>query len=159
MRALFVCLGLLFSLYAQAEVTSPHWPLKQIYTKDAAVMQLRKEALAEVCDQEGCTRFVIADSNAVEAVHDFALLYRWLVNNDDLAPYKGKDGKRFIEVVLAKRKGQCTQTDEEALGRCVLAKLAATYRVVGIIDRMEGGWRKKFPLDLAGEMRKANIIP
>lgn len=158
MRALIVCLWL-WSVGAQAELTSPHWPLKQIYTKDAAVMQLRKEALAEVCDKEGCTRFVIAGSNTVEVVHDFALLYRWLVDYDDLAPYKGKDGKPFIAAVLAKRKGQCSAPDEEALGRCVLAKMAASYRVVGIVDRMEDGWRKKFPLDINGQLRKAKITP
>lgn len=159
MRALLVLLFLLTSFGARAEMTSPHWPLKQIYTKDAAVMQLNKESLAEVCDSEGCTRFVLAGANTVEAVHDFALLYRWLVSNDDLAPYKGKDGKPFIATVLAKRKGQCRESEEEALGRCVLAKLAASYRVVGFVDRMEDGWRKKFPLDIPAELRKAKIIP
>lgn len=159
MRAVLLGLILLLAVGARAEVTSPHWPLKQVFQKNAAVIQLGNQGLAEVCEGEECTRFVIAGDNTIELVHDFAFLYCWLVKDYDLAPYKGADGKRFLETILARRKGSCTGADEEAIGRCVLARMASTYRVSALVNKFEDGWRKTFPLDLAGELRKAKIIP
>lgn len=158
MRAALLGLVFMCCASARAEVTSPHWPLKQTFTKNAAVMQLPAESLAEVCEGEECTRFVLAGANSVETVHDFAFLYFWLVKNFDIAPYKGKDGKRFVEAILAKRKGNCTGADEEALGRCVLARMAATYPFKTLVNKFEDGWRKTLPLDYMAEMRRAGIL-
>ena len=158
MRLVFLVLALMVATTARGEVTSPHWPLKQAFAKDAAVMQLPRESLAEVCEGEECTRFVLAGADSVATVHDFAFLYFWLVKNFDLASYKGKDGKRFVETILAKRKGNCSGADEEAVGRCVLARMATTYSFKALVNKFEDGWRKTLPLDLGGELRRAGII-
>jgi hypothetical protein len=159
MRALMLGLLWLLSAAVSAQTTSPHWPLKQTFTRNAAVLQLPREAVAEVCEGEDCTRFVLAGADSLETVHDFAYLYLWLVRNYDLAPYKGKDGKRFIESILAKRKGTCSSgANEEAVGRCVLARMAATYPVKGLVNKFEDGWRKTVPVDLVAEMRQAGIL-
>lgn len=158
MRAILISMALLFSVSVQAQVTSPHWALKQTFTKNAAVLQLPRESLAEVCEGDDCTRFVLAGANSIETVHDFAYLYLWLVRNYDLAPYKGQDGKRFVATILAKRKGTCVGADEEAIGRCVLARMAAANQVKGLVRKFEDGWNRTYALDLVAEMRQAGIL-
>ena len=56
---------LLLSTATQAQLTSPHWPLKQVFGKNAAVLQMPKQALAEACVGDICTRFVVRDPKGI----------------------------------------------------------------------------------------------
>ncbi len=138
---------LLLCSTADAQVTSPEWALKQIFGKNAAVLQLQAEAVAEVCPDDNCFRFVLQGPNGLETVHDFAFLYFWLVEGYDLAPRKAANGERFVVTMLKRRKGQCGGADEEAVGRCVLVHLAATPGLSGFVTRMENGWRQRLPIN------------
>lgn len=159
MRVLGLLALALLAGAAHAQATLPHWPLKQVFGKDAAVLQLGREAVAEVCLGETCTRFVIREANRLDVVHDFAFLYFWLVESYDLAPLKDARGARFVATILQQRKGTCTGQDEEAVGRCTLAQLAARYSVHGLENKFEQGWRKTGRFDLAARLKRAGIIP
>jgi hypothetical protein len=145
------------SAYAQS--TSPHWPLKQIFKNDAAILALSREAVAEVCPDDNCVRFVIKDPQAIDVVHDFAFLYLWLVESYNLAPRKDAKGERFVVAILNKRKGNCSGADEDAIGRCALAHIAATYQITGIETKFEDGWRRTTGFDLAARLKQAGITP
>lgn len=145
----------IFSAYAQT--TSPHWPLKQIFKNDASILALSREATAEVCPDETCTRIVIKDPKSIEVVHDFTFLYLWLVESYDLASKKDAKGERFVVAILNKRKGACSGADEDAIGRCALAHMAATYQFVGIESKFVDGWRKTLSFDIAARLKKAGI--
>ena len=155
----FIALGLLLlSTTAQAQLTSPHWPLKQVFGKHAAVLQMAKQAVAEVCVGEVCTRFVVRDPKGLEIVHDFAYLYFWMVEGYDIAPNKTGNSERFVVTILNRRKGQCTGTDEEALGRCALAQMAKSYVITGLESKPENGWNKTFKLDIPAKLKAAGVI-
>lgn len=141
-------LSSLGSAGVQAQDISPQWALKQIFSKNAAVIQLREEAVAEVCPDENCFRFVLQSPNGLETVHDFAYLYFWLVEGYDLAPSKAANGERFVVTILNRHKAQCAGADEELAGRCVLARMATTPGLSGFVTRMDNGWRMRFPINI-----------
>lgn len=151
----FVLSMSLGSAYAQS--TSPHWPLKQIFKNDAAILALSREAVAEVCPDENCVRFVIQDPQAIDVVHDFAFLYLWLVESYNLAPRKDVKGERYVIAILNKRKGNCSGADEDEIGRCALARMAASYQIIGIETKFVDGWRKTLSFDLAVRLKQAGI--
>jgi hypothetical protein len=157
-RALFF-LVLMFQMGgAHAQTTSPHWPLKQIFKNDAAILALSREAVAEVCPDDNCIRFVIQDPAAIDVVHDFAFLYLWLVESYDLAPKQDAKGQRYVVAILNKRKGTCGGADEDAVGRCALARMAGSYRFIGIETKFVDGWRKTLSFDIAARLKQAGII-
>ena len=157
LRGLLLVLVLLGSgAGVHAQVTSPQWALKQIFGKNAAVLQLQEEAVAEVCPDETCFRFVLPSPNGIETVHDFAYLYFWLVEGYDLAPNKAANGERFVVTILNRRKAQCTGADEEAIGRCVLARMATTPGLSGFVTRMDNGWRQRFPINIQAILPRAD---
>jgi len=149
---------LLISTGAMAQLTSPHWPLKQVFGKNAAVLQITKEAVAEVCVGDVCTRFVLRDPKGIEIVHDFAFLYFWMVEGYDLAPNKAGNSERFVVTILNRRKGQCAGADEEAIGRCTLAQMAKTYPIFGLESKPENGWNKTFKLDIPAKLKSAGVV-
>ena len=149
---------LLVSTLASAQLTSPHWPLKQAFGKNAAVLQILKEAVAEVCVGDVCTRFVIRDPKGIEIVHDFTFLYFWMVEGFDLAPYKTGNGERFVVTILNRRKGNCTGADEEAVARCTLAQMAKNYTIIGMESRPDNGWNKTFKLDIPTKLKGAGVV-
>jgi len=156
---LLIVFFLLQSAVASAQqLPSPNWPLRKLFGKDVAVLQLSREAVAEICIGETCTRFVINDKNGIEFIHDFAFLYMWMVESYDLAPRKDANGERFVDIVLKRRKGNCTG-DDEAVGRCALARMYAERQVVGIETVFENGWRKTRAFDLKERLQKAGILP
>ena len=142
---------------AHAQSTSPHWPLKQIFKNDAAILALSREAVAEVCPDDNCVRFVIKDPKAIDVVHDFAFLYLWLVESYNLAPRKDAKGERYVVAILNKRKGTCSGADEDEIGHCALARMAATYQIAGIETKFEDGWRRTTGFDLAARLKQAGI--
>lgn len=152
-----VCLWLI-STVALAQLTSPHWPLKQVFGKNAAVLQITKEAVAEVCVKDICTRFVLRDPKGIEIVHDFAYLYFWMVEGYDLAPNKAGNSERFVVTILNRRKGQCTGADEEAIARCTLAQMAKSYAIFGLETKPENGWNKIFKLDIPAKLKSAGVV-
>ena len=153
-----VLLGLVLApLFAQAEATSPHWPLKQIFGRDAAVMQLDQQGLAEVCPDNDCVRFVLEGKNTVEIAHDFAYLYLWLVEGYDLADKKSPSGERFLATIFNRRKGTCAGEDAVTTGRCILAHMAAAYTIVGIQTRYVDGWNRRSRLDIPAALRRSGI--
>ena len=154
---LAVCLWLL-SATALAQLTSPHWPLKQVFGKNAAVLQIAKEAVAEVCVKDTCTRFVIRDPKGIEIAHDFTYLYFWMVEGYDIAPNKTGNGERFVVTILNRRKGQCGGADEEAIARCTLARMAKQYAFIGLETKPENGWNKTFKLDIPAQLKIAGIV-
>lgn len=156
-RALFLLALILQISSAQAQSTSPHWPLKQIFKIDAAILALSREAVAEVCPDDNCIRFVIKDPKAIDVVHDFAFLYLWLVDSYNLAPRKDAKGERYVVAILNKRKGTCAGADEDAIGRCALARMAASYQIIGIETKFEDGWRRTTSFDLAARLKQAGI--
>ena len=149
---------LLVSTGALAQLNSPHWPLKQVFGKNAAVLQITKEAVAEVCVGDICTRFVLRDPKGVEIVHDFAYLYFWMIEGYDIAPNKAGNSERFVVTILNRRKGQCTGADEEALGRCTLALMAKSYAIIGLESKPENGWNKTFKLDIPAKLKAAGAV-
>lgn len=149
---------LLASAAAQAQLTSPNWPLKQVFGKNAAVLQITKEAVAEICAGDVCTRFVLRDPKGIEIVHDFTFLYFWLVEGYDIAPSKGANGERFLATILKRRKGACTGVDEEAVGRCTLAQMTKTYPISGLETKPDNGWNKVFKLDIAAKLKAAGVL-
>ena len=154
-----IALGLLlFSTASLAQLTSPHWPLKQVFGKNAAVLQITKQALAEVCVGDICTRLVIRDPKGVEIVHDFAYLYFWMVEGYDIAPNKAGNSERFVVTILNRRKGQCTGVDEEAVARCTLAQMAKSYAISGLESKFENGWNKTLKLDISAKLKVAGIV-
>ena len=157
-RNLIVVGLLLLSTATQAQLTSPHWPLKQVFGKNAAVLQMAKQAVAEVCVGEVCTRFVVRDPKGIEIVHDFMYLYFWMVEGYDIAPNKTGNSERFVVTILNRRKGQCTGTDEEALGRCALAQMAKSYAISGLESKPENGWNKTFKVDIPAKLKAAGIV-
>lgn len=142
---------------AYAQTTSPHWPLKQIFTRDAAILAMSREAVAEVCPDDNCVRFVIKEPKSIDVVHDFAFLYLWLVESYNLAPRKDAKGERYVVAILNKRKGTCSGLDEDEIGRCALARMAATYQIIGIETKFEDGWRRTKSFDLAARLKQAGI--
>jgi len=149
---------LLLSGGAQAQLTSPHWPLKQVFGKNAAVLQITKEAVAEVCVGDVCTRFVLRDPKGIEIVHDFTFLYFWIVEGYDIAPSKAANGERFVATLLKRRKGACVGADEEAVGRCTLAQMSKTYAIFGMETKPENGWNKVFKLDIPAKLKAAGVM-
>ena len=161
MKLKYVLLGLLLLLQtgiASAQLTSPNWPLRKVFGKNAAVLQMNKEAVAEVCVGETCTRFVVKDANGIEFVHDFAFLYMWMVEEYDLAPRKDANGERFVDTVLKRRKGSCTGADEEAVARCAMARMVNERQIAGIETVFEKGWRHTRAFDLKARLQKAGIL-
>ena len=156
-RALFIVVLSLQIGSAYAQTTSPHWPLKQIFTRDAAILAMSREAVAEVCPDDNCVRFVIKDPKAIDVVHDFAFLYLWLVDSYNLAPRKDAKGERYVVAILNKRKGACSGAEEDEIGRCALARMAATYQIIGIETKFEDGWRRTKSFDLAARLKQAGI--
>ncbi len=142
-----------------AQVTAPHWPLRQAFGKHAAVIQTSRQGVAEVCEGDDCTRFIVQGRDGVEAAHDFAFLYFWMVKNYDLAPYTSPAGQRLVEIVLSRQKGQCTGANEEAVARCVMARMASGLPLAAYVSRFDNGWRKTFPLDFRAELKRAGIAP
>lgn len=149
---------LLMSAVAWAQLTAPHWPLKQVFGKHAAVLQITQEAVAEVCVGDVCTRFVLRDPKGLEIAHDFAFLYFWLVEGYDIAPNKAGNSERFVATILNRRKGQCTGADEEALGRCTLAQMAKSYAIIGLEMKPENGWNKTFKIDIPAKLKAAGVV-
>lgn len=149
---------LLISTGAVAQLTSPHWPLKQVFGKNAAVLQITKEAVAEVCIGDVCTRFVLRDPKGIEIVHDFAYLYFWMVEGYDLAANKAGNNERFVVTILNRRKGKCTGADEEAIARCTLAQMANTHAIFGLETKPENGWNKTFKLDIPAKLKNAGVV-
>jgi len=158
-RYLVAACLLLISTGAMAQLTSPHWPLKQVFGKNAAVLQITKEAVAEVCVGDVCTRFVLRDPKGIEIVHDFAFLYFWMVEGYDLAPNKAGNSERFVVTILNRRKGQCAGADEEALGRCTLAQMAKSYAISGLESKPDNGWNRTFKLDISAKLKAAGVVP
>lgn len=149
---------LLISTGAGAQLTSQHWPLKQVFGKNAAVLQITQEAVAEVCAGDVCTRFVLRDPKGIEIVHDFAFLYFWLIEGYDIAPNKTGNGERFVVTILNRRKGPCAGVDEEAVGRCTLARMAKAYAIVGLETKPDNGWNKTFKLDIPAKLKAAGVV-
>ncbi len=149
---------LLISTGALAQMTSPHWPLKQVFGKNSAVLQITQKALAEVCAGDICTRFVLHDPKGIEIVHDFAFLYFWLVEGYDIAPNKAGNSERFVTSILNRRKGKCTGADEEAVGRCTLAQMAKTHAIIGLETKPDDGWNRTFKLDIPAKLKAAGVV-
>ena len=153
-------LGVLFSLGGceQPLQTDPSWPLKQVFVKNAAVLKMNGQAVAEVCPDNGCFSFVMQDEKSLDVVHDFAYLYLWLVETFDLEARQDAKGQRFIPAILNKRKGNCTGEDEYAIARCTLALLWKTHKITGSEKKFEDGWNQTHPLDIAARLKQVGII-
>lgn len=143
---------------ALAQTTAPHWPLKQIFGKDAAILQLSSQSLAEICPDNGCFRFVIQDDRSIDVVHDFAFLYLWQVESFDLAPRQDAQGQRFAVAILKQRKGNCSGADEDAIARCALARMWTSYKITGLQRKFENGWNRTLPLDIAARLKQTGIL-
>ena len=141
-----------------AETTLAHWPLKQIFGKDAAILSLGSQSVAEVCPDDSCFRFVIKGDKALDVVHDFAYLYLWLVESFDLANRQDTNAQRFVMAILNKRKGNCSGQDEDAIARCTLARLAVAYKIIGLEKKFENGWNQTRPLDISMRFKQTGVV-
>ena len=161
-RALKIALwlGVLLGLGGceQPVQSDPNWPLKQVFTKDAAVLKMNGQAVAEVCPDNGCFRFVMQDEKSLDVVHDFTYLYLWVVETLDLEARRDAKGQRFIPAILNKRKGNCTGEDEYAIARCTLALMWKSHKIVGLEKKFEDGWNRTLPLDIAARLKQVGVI-
>ncbi len=163
MRGLFGYAFLLLALVLfggcdKAQVTAPNWPLKQVFGKDAAILSMGDQAVAEICPDNNCFSFMSKDKQAIDVVHDFAYLYLWQVESFDLATRKDAKGERFVVAILNQRKGNCSGADEDAIARCTLARMWASYKITGMERKFENGWNRTVPLDIAARLKQAGII-
>ncbi len=142
----------------QELATSPLWPLKQVFGKDAAILVVGNQSVAEICPDNNCFRFVIEDDHSLDVVHDFTYLYMWQVESFDLATRQDAKGQRFAGTILSKRKGNCSDTDEDALARCTLARMWTAYKIAGLERKFENGWNRTFPIDIAARLKQVGIL-
>lgn len=140
-------------------VATQNWPLKQVFDKNASIINLGKQSVAEVCPENDCLTFVIPDDKALDVAHDFAYLYLWVVESYDLAERKDAKGQRFVPAILNKRKGNCTGADEFAIASCTVVRMYTTYKVSGSERKFEDGWNRTRRLDLAARFKQAGITP
>ena len=138
--------------------TSALWPLKQVYGKDAAILNLGNQSMAEICPDNNCFRFVIEDDRSLDVVHDFAFLYLWQVESFDLATQQDVKGHNFALAILNKRKGSCSDVDEDAVARCALAKMWSAYKITALERKFENGWNQTRRLDLTVRLQQAGIL-
>jgi hypothetical protein len=163
MRGLFSYAYLMLALVLlggcdKAQVAAPNWPLKHVFGKDAAILNLGDQAVAEICPDNNCFRFVMNGDKSLDVVHDFAYLYLWQVESFDLATRQDAKGERFVGAILNKRKGNCSGADEDAIARCTLARMWASYKITGMERKFENGWNQTRPLDIAARLKQAGII-
>lgn len=135
-----------------------NWPLKQVFDKNATVLNLGKQSVAEVCPDNDCFTFTIPDEKALGVVHDFTYLYLWVVESFDLADRKNAQGQRFVPEILSKRKGSCTGADEFAIASCTVAQMFTQYHVNGSERKFEDGWNRTRRLDIAARLKQVGIL-
>lgn len=143
---------------APAPAPATNWPLKQVFGKDATVINLGKQSVAEVCPDNDCFTFAIQNEKALDVAHDFTYLYLWVVESFDLENRKDAKGQRFIPEILNKRKGNCTGADEFAIASCTVGQIFTQYQVSGSERKFEDGWNRTRRLDVAARLKQAGIL-
>ena len=161
MRGLFGMALLVFALQgcnSADPVPTQNWPLKQVFDKNASIINIGKQSVAEVCPDNDCFTFAIQDEKALDVAHDFAYLYLWVVESFDLADRKNAQGQRFVPEILSKRKGSCTGADEFAIASCTVAQMFTQYHVNGSERKFEDGWNRTRRLDIAARLKQVGIL-
>lgn len=161
MRALFSMAVLALALQAcnsGDQAPAQNWPLKQVFEKNASIINLGNQSVAEVCPDNDCFTFSISDEKALDVAHDFAYLYLWVVESFDLAERKDAKGQRFVPAILNKRKGSCTGADEFAIASCTVVQMYTTYKVSGSERKFEDGWNRTHRLDIAARFKQVGIV-
>ena len=140
------------------QAPAQNWPLKQVFDKNASIINLGKQSVAEVCPDNDCFTFAIPDEKALDVAHDFAYLYLWVVESFDLAERKDAKGQRFVPAILSKRKGNCAGVDEFAIASCTVVQMYTTYKVSGSERKFEDGWNRTKRLDIAARFKQVGIV-
>lgn len=161
MRELCAITLLVFALQgckAADPAPTQNWPLKQVFDKNATVLNIGKQSVAEVCPDNDCFTFAIQDEKALDVAHDFAYLYLWVVESFDLAERKDAKGQRFVSEILSKRKGSCTGADEFTIASCTVAQMFTQYQVSGSERKFEDGWNRTQRLDIAARLKQVGSL-
>jgi hypothetical protein len=161
LNAVLILLMVVFSAHrimASEVAADPLQELKGSFP-DSTKMNVRGEKSIEFCPDNTCDYFVAGKEISVETLKDFAYLYVFFFS-DYFVLDEWRNRKESVAIakkILSKSDYRDCKKNEEDAARCILRKLAQTYKVKLYFVRYDEGKRNLVPEDIFAKTERSRL--